>query len=59
MPFITRSSSTRSGFVDEVALERGHAVFRLDDLVAGLLEDPAGAPPRQTGVVDDAESWRS
>ncbi len=53
IPFMTRSSRTTSGLVDEIAFERGHAVFGLDDLVAGAFEDAARPPPGKAGVVDD------
>ena len=35
MPFITRSSSTTSGFSTRIPLERGHAVLGFDHFVAG------------------------
>ena len=41
--------------VEEVALERGQPVLRLDDLVAGGLEDLAEAAPRQSRIVDDQD----
>ena len=44
---------TDVGLLDEVPLERGHPVLRLDDLVARLLEDPPRAPARQARVVDE------
>ena len=59
MPFMTRSSSTTAGFWTKYRSSARHAVFRFEHLVAGRLEDAAGAPPGQARIVDDQDFARS